>query len=319
MRRQLLRILLPALCAGAGVLLAHAGSGRSAAAPPARKAVRTGFPLTVTDDAGRKVTLKAPPRRIISLAPGHTETLYALGVGERVVLADSYSDYPSAVRPKAKLQCWPRPPVEQIVAARPDLVLVMTQEVDFLGQMDAARVPALKLFPRSYDAVLREIELLGRVLAVEAQAGKMVRRMRSRAAAVRRVLGGVRPKRTMYELDASDPARPYVAGGGGFYGEIVRMGGGQNIFADLKTPAAQASVEQVVARDPEVILLGDTRSPANPQQPGRVRSRPGWAGIAAVRTGRIFAVNSDRITRPGPRLVEGIEEVARLLHPERFK
>jgi iron complex transport system substrate-binding protein len=109
-----------------------------------------------------------------------------------------------------------------------------------------------------------------------------------------------------------------VAGGGGLYGDLLARAGGENIFRDLKLAAAQANLEQIVARDPEVILLGDTRSPVQPQKPELLRRRPGWAGITAVRTGQIFAVDSDLITRPGPRLVDGLEAVAKLLHPDRF-
>jgi len=271
---------------------------------------------TFTDDAGRRVAIPAALRRIVSLAPGHTETLYALGAGARVVVADTYSDYPPEARKKAKLNCWPRPPVEQIVAAKPDLVLVMTEETDFLAQMEAARVPALKLFPKSYEAVLREIALLGKVLGLEGRSELLVRQMRNRTAAVRQRVRGAPPVRVMYEIDGTDAARPYAAGGGGFYGDILRMAGGRNIFADLKVPTAQVSIEQIVARDPEVILGGSSR-PAGMVE--RFRGRDGWQGIAAVRAGRIYPVDGHRLTRASPRLVEGLEQVARVLHPKRFR
>ncbi|HEU4754824.1 MAG TPA: ABC transporter substrate-binding protein, partial [Armatimonadota bacterium] len=125
--------------------------------------------------------------------------------------------------------------------------------------------------------------------------------------------------RVMYEIDASDPSKPYVAGGRGVYGELLPLAGGRNIFQDSPLPAAQVSTESVVARDPQVILLGDSQVPLNPQRPDTVRRRPGWQGIAAVRSGRIYPVAAERMTRPGPRLVDGVEEVARLLHPERFR
>lgn len=283
-------------------------------APPA-----AGFPLTVTDSEGRKVTFPAPPQRIISLAPAHTETLYALRAGDRVVAADTYSDYPPEARPRATLNCWPHPPLERIVQLRPDLVVVLTQSRDEIRQLETMGIPVLKLFPQTYDAALDGILLLGRVTGTGPAAEKLVGSMRDRRRAVEERVRGAKPRRVLYELDAVTAGRPYVAGNGGFYGTLLTLAGGKNVFADVRAPSTQASVEQIVARDPEVILLGDTRSPSQPQSAALVKRRPGWGVIAAVRTGQIFPVNSDQITRPGPRLVEGLEEIARTLHPDRFR
>jgi cobalamin transport system substrate-binding protein len=278
-----------------------------------------GFPLTVSDDSGRQVTIPAAPQRIVSLAPAHTELLYALGIGDRVVAADTYSDYPPEARARAKLNCWPRPPLESIVALKPDLVLILTQGDDFIQQMERLRIPVLKLFPETYEKALEEIALLGRVTGTEREADRLVGTMRSRSISVEERLRGVKRKRVLYELDATDPARPFVAWNGGFYGAILRMAGGENVFDDSGAPSGQVSLEQVVARDPEVILLGDTQSPSHPQSRELVFKRPGWGRITAVRKRQVFPVESERITRPGPRLVEGLEEIARILHPDRFR
>jgi iron complex transport system substrate-binding protein len=133
----------------------------------------------------------------------------------------------------------------------------------------------------------------------------------------RRVSGAPRVS-VVYELDATDPSRPFVAGGGAIYHEVIRMAGGDNLFAEQQKPTVQVSAEQIIARNPEVLLLGDTASPVLPQSPELVRKRTGWSRIQAVRTGRIYGVLSDRITRPGPRLAEGLEEIARQLHPDCF-
>jgi iron complex transport system substrate-binding protein len=312
---QAWRVLLGA---GLGLLLAGcAGPSRTVrAAAPATPA--SGFPLTLEDDSGRKVTLKAPPRRIISLAGAHTETLYALGLGDRIVAADRYSDYPPEVKPKATLNCWPRPPAERIVALRPDLVVVFTEGEDFARLMERAGIPVLKLFPTSFAGTLERIRLLGQATGRSAGAETLVARMRGRVSAVRAGVGNAPLRRVLFEIDATDPGRPYVAGGAGVYGELLTMAGGENVFAALKLPAAQVSTEAVVAKDPEVILLGDANTPVRPQKPADVARRPGWSRISAVRAGRIFPVASERITRPGPRLVEGLEEIARRVHPERF-
>lgn len=314
-----------ALGIAALAVLLWLGGGRPAAVAGGSRAPHPAvdhagtYPFTATDDLGRRVTFTAAPRRVISLAPGHTETLFALGAGGRLVAVDRYSDYPAEAGRRTRLNCWPHPPVEQIVALKPDLVVVLTEGADFIRQMETLHIPVLKLFPENYPRVLQEIRLLGRVTGTSPAAERLTRRMEARAREVREALAGAPRVRAMYELDATDPARPFVAGSRGFYAELIRMAGGENVFQDLPTSAAQVSAESVLSRNPAVILLGDSASPQQPQSVERLRSRPGWSAVAAVRTGRVFPVNSDQITRPGPRLVEGLAELARRLHPDRFR
>jgi iron complex transport system substrate-binding protein len=115
-----------------------------------------------------------------------------------------------------------------------------------------------------------------------------------------------------YEIEASNPERPFALGAGNFSGDVLALAGGQNIFADLRRASEQVSVEQIVARDPEVILVG------SPGHASELRHRPGWGGIAAVRTGRVFSIDGRSFALPGPRLAQALEEIARRLHPERF-
>lgn len=274
--------------------------------------------MVVEDDSGRKVEIARAPARIVSLAPAHTETLYALGLGDRVVGADTYSDYPTAVKGKAVLNCWPKPPTEQILALKPDVIVVFTQGDDFLREMDTLRIPTVKIFPTSYQEAVEGIRTLGRVAGAPEKSEALIAEMEGRVHAIEEKVKGAKPKPVMLELDAVDPARPYVAGGAGVYGDLLRRAGARNIFEDLKAPAVQVSAEQVLSRNPEVILLGDAKAPVQPQQPELVRSRPGWDRIAAVKSGKVYKVYSERITRPGLRLAEGLEEMARLIHPDRF-
>lgn len=304
--------------AGALALCALAGCSPSpvneAPASPAAK----GFPFTLTDTGGRRVEIPAPPQRIVCLSPAHTETLFALGVGDRVVAADTYSDYPPEVRSRATINCWPRIPLEEVVALRPDLVLVLTQEGEELKRLEAAGVRAAQLFPKTLAETLDCIRLLGRITGTTPTAEELVTEMRQRVDEVqRRVRGRPRP-RVIMELDATDPARPWVAGGGAIYHEVLRLAGGDNLFADQPQPTLQVTAEQIIAADPEVILLGDMISPLQPQRPELVGRRAGWSQITAVKDGRIFGLKSERITRPAPRFVEGLEEVARRLHPDAF-
>ena len=303
----------------AALAILVAACGGSAPAEPQPSSPLPSYPVTVTDDAGRVLTFAAAPQRIVSFTPGHTETLYALGVGERVVVTDKFSDFPPENSPKARLTTYPKPNLEELVSLKPDLLLVLTEGDEFLRQMDERGIPTLKLFPKTFAATLVEIELLGRVVGASERARALTGEMRARAEAVKAKTKGAPPLRVFYELDGSDPTKPFAAGPSGFFGDLVPLAGGANVFGDLPRPSGQVSTEQVVARDPDVIVLGDSDLPYSPQSSELVRARPGWSQIAAVRTGQVYALSHALLERPGPRLIDGLEQLAKLLHPELFK
>ena len=313
-RRRLITAAILGATLTAGASLLGLGSRSSTAATPAG-----GFPTTVTDDLGRHVTLSAAPKRIVCLSPAHTETLYALGVQDRIVAVDTYSDFPAATKSKPKLNCWPHPPYEQIVSLRPDLVIVLTEGAEAVRQLEALHLTVVKLFPPSYPAALQRIRTLGTLVGAPRKAEQLVRSLEVRTRKVEKKVAGAPLRTAMFELDASDPVKPFVAGGHGLYNEVIRKAGGKNVFDDMPGPSPQVSAELIVARNPEVILLADTQTPQRPQNAAALAKRPGWSGLTAVRSGRVFPVDGNRISRPGPRLVEGLEQVAKLLHPERFR
>ncbi len=292
----------------------------SSASPPSQSSSPSPtYPVTVTDDTGRTLTFAAPPQRIVSFTPGHTETLYALGVGNRVIVTDKFSDFPPENQPKAKLTTYPKPNLEELVSLKPDLLLVLTEGDEFLRQMDERAIPTLKLFPQTFEATLADIELMGRVVGASERARAITSDMRARAEAVRAKTKGASAVRVFYELDGSDPTKPFAAGPSGFFGDLVPLAGGANVFGDLPRPSGQVSTEQVVSRDPEVIVLGDSDLPYAPQSPEMVRTRLGWSQVAAVKTGRVYALSHALLERPGPRLIDGLERLARLVHPELFR
>jgi iron complex transport system substrate-binding protein len=276
------------------------------------------YPVTVTDDDGRAITFDRPPQRIISLSPGLTESLYALGAGDKVVVTDKYSDFPAENAPKAKLDTYPKPNVEQIVALQPDLILVLVEGDDFVQAMSARGIKVLRIFPKTFDGTLQDINLLGKVLGAPETATRLTSNMGERATAVEAKTKNAPKVPVLYELDASDPTKPFVAGPEGFYGDLIPLAGGKNVFDDLKTSAAQVSAEQVIARNPTVIILGDANSPFNAQTPDMVAARTGWGVIDAVKNHHIFELNDAFLSRPGPRLVDGLEQMAKILHPELF-
>jgi iron complex transport system substrate-binding protein len=277
------------------------------------------FPLTITDSSGTSATFAAPPQRVVSLNPGLTEITFDLGHGDALVAVDSFSDYPDeakAVQPR--LDTYPSPSVETIVALKPDVVLSLADPDAAIDQIRAQGIPVLKLFPKDFDATVDTVRTLGRLYgspdAGEAVATDMLTR---RDAVVAAVADAPRP-RVYEELDASEPDKPFVAGPNGFYGQLIDLAGGTNIFGDLPGDVGQVGAESIVQRDPEVIILTDADLPFNPQTPAMVAARPGWNTVTAVHDGAIYAVPGALYSTPGPRLVQGLEDLARLLHPDRF-
>ena len=274
--------------------------------------------LTIVDDAGRSVTLDGPPKRIMTLTPGNTEILFALGAEDRIVAVDQWSDFPPAA--KAKPHVAPlHPSLEQVVRFSPDLILSTHGGAEPLLPLERHGIRVMVFAPRTLDDIYRNILLIGRIVNAERRAEGLVLAMRQRVAAVvAKVRDAPRPK-VFIEFDGSDPSRPFTAGPGSFIDVLVQLAGGTNVAAGSRTAWPQFSLEELIRADPDLIILSDALAPMNPQTPELVARRPGWSHLRAVRRGTIFPIDSDLISRPGPRIVEGLELLAELLHPDRFR
>ena len=284
-----------------------------AAAVPAGAAT-----LTLLDDVGRSVIMNGPPKRIVALAPSNTEILFALGAEDRIVAVDQWSDHPPAAKTKPRISPF-SPSLEQIVTLRPDLILAALGSAEPVLPLDRQGVKVLVLAPRTLEDVYRNILLIGRIVEAEERAKRLVDAMRRRVAAVlAKVRGAPRPK-VFVELDASDPIRPFTAGPGSFVDLLVQLAGGVNVAASSRTAWPQFSLEELLRADPDMIILADELVTVNPQTPQTVARRPGWSLLRAVDRGAMYSINAELISRPGPRIVEGLELMARRLHPDRFR
>ena len=277
------------------------------------------FPLSITDDSGTTTTFPAPPQRIVSLNPGLTEITFALGAGNRLVAVDTFSDFPpEAKNVQPRLTTFPSLSVETIVGLRPDVVLSLADRDEDIAQIRRQGIPVLKIFPKDFDAAVRAIQTLGQLYAAADAADDIATDMDVRRDAVVAAVADAPRPRVYEELDASEPDKPFVAGPNGFYGELIDLAGGENVFGDLPGDVGQVGAEAIVERDPEVIILTDADLPFNPQTPDMVAARPGWDSVTAVQNGAIYPVPGSLFSTPGPRLIDGLEQLARLLHPDRF-
>ncbi|MBM3469775.1 MAG: cobalamin-binding protein [Armatimonadetes bacterium] len=280
-------------------LLMAASVGAFAAAAVGATGAGGTYPMTLTDASGVHLTIGARPVRIVSMAPSVTEVLFALGLDREVIGISDSDDYPPE-----RVRSRPRVggvvvSLERVMALKPDLVVGMPSlQHDQLVRLRALRLPVLAVDAASVEGTVDLVRLLGRVTGRTREAEGLALFLRRRAAAVRPAV-----RRTVYIEVWHEPV--LAAGGRTLVDDLVTRAGGANIFGDRRG-YVPVPIEDVLNRNPQVILL---------LYPGRdrLRGRPGWAALDAVRAGRVYDLPTSLVARPGPRVVEGLDLVARLL------
>lgn len=275
--------------------------------------------LTFTDGLGREVKLDGPAQKVVSLAPSNTEILYAIGAGGQVVGRDALSDFPEEAKSVTDIgSTFDALNTELIVSLKPDLVLAA--EINTPEQVKQLEDLGLTVYylknPLTLEEMYSNLETVAQLTGHQQEAATLIESLKKRVAAVDEKIAPIssRPN-VFYELDGTDPAKPYTAGKGTFITQLIERAGGHNIASDLDG-YPQMSLEQVVAADPAVILLGDARYGVSAES---IAQRPGWENLSAVKNGKVLTFNDDLVSRPGPRLVDALEELAKLLRPELFQ
>ncbi len=268
----------------------------------------------VTDETGRRIQVPEHPERIISLAPSITETLYALGVEDRLVGDTNYCDFPPEAKLKPHVGNLLNPSLEKIVSLKPDLVLgdAESNRLQTADQLERLGIPLYGLRAHNVADTLKSIEDVGQILGSEAQAAALAAKLRARVQAVEQRVSG-RPRPRVLFVVWYQPL--ITAGPDTFVADVIRLAGGESIANDLRGEWPHMSLEDVVARDPDIILF--PRTEAFAPDLAEFRRLPGWKDLRAVKEGRLEFI-SDAINRPSPRLVDALEEVAAILHPEAF-
>ena len=268
----------------------------------------------VTDEAGRLVRVPLRPERIVTLAPNLTEIVYAVGAGDRLVGNTTYCDYPAEAKQVTKIGDTMQPNIERIVALRPQLVLVSTasQLEAFTRQLNEQGIAVYVTDSRSLDDVFRSIKNLGELLNESERAEQVVNNLRARASAVEAAVKTSKPVRVFYQVSA---APLYTIGREAFLTDLIRRAGGQSVTADVPGAFPRYSDEAALSTQPEAIILSVDSS----MDEGNAKPAASLEKSPAVKSGRVYGINGDLLSRPGPRLVEGLEQMARVLHPEAFK
>jgi iron complex transport system substrate-binding protein len=286
-----------------------------------QQGILTGMPFmaniatrTFVDDVGRKLYFAKPPQRILSLAPSITEMLFAIGLDEEIVGVTNFCNYPPAAAKKPKVG-YTYPNLESILALRPDVVAAPHEflRADVLTKLDELKVPVFLLEAKSLEDVFAHIRTLGQIFNRSSTADELTREMRERVTHITRPLKAAGKKRVLYVL-SSQPL--ITVGAESYIHQMIELAGGINIAAGASGAYPRLSMETVLKEDPEVLIfpVGIAESVPESEQQAWMR----WTSLSAVKHRQLRAVSSDALNRPGPRVVDGLEQLSRLIHPEAF-
>ncbi len=262
------------------------------------------------------------PQRIVSTAPSITEVLFALGLGNRVVGVSNFCHYPPEAEKIRKVGDYIRPDLETIVSLRPDLVIIQTNPVRLADRLHAVHLNVLEVNQNNLEAIYQSIRQVGAAAGVQDRATKLIASMQTALAAIRRRTAALPKTRVMFVV-GRDPGSLdglVVVGKASYLNELLQIGGGENIFQDASAPYPAVALEEVLARNPEVIIdmgeMSHTTAVTEAQKRAVVALWDRYPSLRAVREHRVLAVSSDIFVVPGPRAVDAARAFARMLHPE---
>ncbi len=266
--------------------------------------------------------LAAGPQRIVSTAPSITEMLFALGLGDRVVGDTIYCRYPEAARHITKIGTYIAPNLEAILALRPDLVVIQENPVRLKGRFEAVHLNVLELRQTTVGDIYASIATLGAVAGVEERAEALNASLRGQLDEIRRRVAPLPKRRMMFIVGRSPNAIEglIAVGRASYLNDLIRVAGGENVFANAPSPYPKVSLEEVLARNPEVIVdmgeMADPEGVTDEQKARVVRLWQRYPHLAAVERNAAYAVASGIFVVPGPRMVDAARAFARMLHPE---
>ena len=283
------------------------------------RTVNASFPITVTDDLDRNVTITSPPERIVCIAPSTTEIVYALGLGDKVVGVDRYSDYPPEAVSKQYISDIYTLNPEEVAALSPDLVIMYSfygpgdpnvEAIENLG------INVVAIRPMSLNGILNDIKLVGIATGKLEKAEALVSQLNKTISQIREKTSNITDKPRVYMEFWYPP--PWTFGPNTYSDEIIRIAGGINVFGNATADYVQTTDEEVIAKDPDVIIITYGPQHLHLVTLEDIKKRPGWSSVKAVKNGRVYLIDENLIVRPGPRIVLGLKTVASFLHPDLF-
>ncbi|WP_054956539.1 ABC transporter substrate-binding protein [Paenibacillus dakarensis] len=291
------------------------------AAPPAEEGntLKTEYPLTVKDATGEEFTFKEAPKKIISISPAETEILFAIGLNEEIAGVSDFDDYPEAASAKPKMGDLFSPNQEAIIAAQADLVVTgISTSAEAAQHLRDLGIPVFKTDPKKVDDVIANIELFGKITDHQEQAKKVVDKMkqdRDEVTEAVKSLASEQKKKVYIEFSEG-----WTVGSGEFIDELITLAGGINVAADT-VGWNEISEEKIIKDNPDVILFSknvvDEKTKQTLDQ--MIKARSGWDQITAVKNNAIYGLDDNLVSRPGPRVIEGLKIIANAIYPELVK
>lgn len=278
----------------------------------AKTEVKTTFPLKITDFMGRQVTIKKEPKRIVSLSPSTTELIYAIGAGKDVVGVTNYDDYPPEVKSVAKVGGYEGPNIEAIMAQKPDIVFASNLSgKDQMETIEKSGIPVVVLEAQNINQIYDSIKILGEITGNTEKGNEIIKTMKDKIKEISDKVKNLPKVNVFYVVDTNGN---WTAGKGTFIDELITLAGGNNVASDANG-WAQYSVEKLIQKNPDVIITSQHATNAK-----NIKNMPGYKDTKAAKEGKIFVIsNDDIINRASDRIVLGLEEIAKDLHPEAFK
>ncbi|MCK8826553.1 cobalamin-binding protein [Natroniella acetigena] len=278
--------------------------------------VARNYPVNIIDDLGKEVVVEEEPARIISLAPSHTEIVFALGGEEKLVGVTEYGDYPKAAQEITNIGTITEPSMERIIGLQPDLVLAseLTPK-ETIQRLEQLEINVVALAPESVDGVIETISSVGELIGQQEEAVSLIAEMNDKITEVREIVeknmaDDERPK-VFYEV-WKEPL--YTASAGTFIDDLIHLAGGVNIAHDTQGKWPQYNFEVLLAQNPDIYLVSH-ESEASKES---VQAREKFQSIKAIKEGRVYPLDADLLNRAGPKLILALEELAEVIHPELF-
>jgi len=293
------------------------------AATAAPESSPTPTSIVLIDGLGRTVALAAPAQHIVSIAPSSTEILFAIGAGAQVIGRDHNSDYPEQAKKVADIggsDVYDKLNTELIMSVKPDLVLAahITPPEQIKALEDLGITVFMLSNPTDLNGMYDNLRTTAKLTGHESETETLITSLQARVKAVEDKIANAQEKPLVfYEIDSSDTKAPWTSGPGTFIDTLITIAGGRNVGASLKDQWAQISLEELVRQDPDVIVLGD--AVWGGITPELVKQRGGWESLTAVKNDKIFPFDDSIMSRPGPRLVDGLEAFVKLFHPALFQ
>lgn len=272
------------------------------------------YPLEVEDAFGNLVTLEKAPERIISFAPSHTEILFALGLGDKVVGVTSYCDYPEEALEIERVGDYEGVNYERVIELEPDLIVNYGElDADSAKIYEEAGIPVVSYMPESIDEVIETIEEIALVTGAVEAGEELVNQMTQKRDEIVERVKDKEPVKVFYEV-WHEPLM--TAGAGSFVDDLIQLANGINIARDAEGLYPNYDLEQLIENDPEV-YISSVDLPEKTVE--AIASRPGYEEITAIKEGRVYLLDGNIMSRPGPRIVDALEIMAKAIHPEAFE